>query len=152
MGIVSSIGTALHEAGRAIFTDLWNGIKSVWDGIAGWVSGKVSWLVDKLTFWDNGTAQMSRSGGCSHASGLADVPYDNYPANLHRNEVVINDGSAKTLLDDVRKIADGASGNSGPQTFHVSIELDGQTFARKTYTYNKREANLRGGSLVEVSG
>lgn len=153
VGIVSSIGTALHEAGRAIFTDLWNGIKSVWDGIAGWVSEKVSWLVDKLTFWDNGTAQMSRGSGFSHASGLAYVPYDNYPALLHRGETVLNAGDTGSLLTELRKLtASSGTATGGEIVINITETIDGAILARNQYKHNLREGTLRGGSLVEVSG
>lgn len=149
VNIVKNIGSALYEAGKAIFTRLWDGIKSVWEDIQGWVSEKIGWLLDKLKFWDDGKSQMddNPAGRFSHASGLPYVPYDNYPANLHKNEVIVNDGSARSLLDDVRKIAAG-SGGGGTQTINLSIELDGTTLARKMYTYNQAETNRRGGSLV----
>ena len=104
VNIVKNIGSALYDAGKAIFTRLWDGIKNVWDGIKSWVDEKVSWLKDKLTFWDNGTSQMNEGGvsGFSHASGLAYVPYDNYPANLHRGEMVLNANDASGLLSDIR--------------------------------------------------
>lgn len=102
VNIVRNIGSVLYEVGKAVFTQLWDGIKSVWDGIANWVSEKVSWLADKLTFWDNGTTKMTRGGGFSHASGLAYVPYDNYPANLHRGEMVLNPNDTSGLLGGIR--------------------------------------------------
>lgn len=103
--IVKNIGSALYEAGKAIFTRLWDGIKGVWDGIKGWVDEKVTWLKDKLTFWDNGTAQMNEGTGpgFSHAAGLPYVPYDNYPANLHRGEMVLNPNDASGLLGGIRE-------------------------------------------------
>ena len=119
---------------------------AAWETITGWVEEKVSWLMDKLTFWDNGDPPRPESPGFSHASGLPYVPYDNYPANLHRDEVVLTPGGAKTLLDDVRAIAAGAGGAS-EQTIHLTIELDGDVVARKTYKHNQAEAERRGPKL-----
>ena len=105
VNIVKNIGSALYEAGKAIFSRLWDGIKGVWNGIKGWVDEKITWLKDKLTFWDNGTAQMNEGAGTgfSHAAGLAYVPYDNYPANLHRGEMVLNANDASGLLGGIRE-------------------------------------------------
>ena len=104
VNIVKNIGSALYEAGKTIFSRLWDGIKGVWDSIKDWVDEKVTWLKDKLTFWDNGTAQMNEGTGTgfSHAAGLAYVPYDNYPANLHRGEMVLNATDAAGLLSGIR--------------------------------------------------
>ena len=148
VGVVTGLGTALYKAGKAIITSLWDGIKNVWSSISNWVSEKVNWLVDKLAFWRKGNDEMSADPSYSHASGLAYVPYDNYPANLHRGEVVLNAADAGSLLDDVRKLAASGGGSSGPMHIDLSINLDGQTLARRTFSYNQREGELRGGSLV----
>lgn len=141
VGIVNSIGAALYEAGRAVFTKLFDGIKSVWNGISRWVTDKVNWLADKLTFWDNGTSKMNRSGGFSHASGLPYVPYDNYPATLHRDETVMNARDTKSLLDDVKRLAAGGR-DPGPITIVVQSVLDGKIIGESVTTYqdNRRRA------------
>ncbi|MBE6955677.1 MAG: hypothetical protein E7449_07215 [Ruminococcaceae bacterium] len=136
VGIVKSIGTALFDAGKAIFSRLWDGIKSVWDSIAGWVSEKVSWLLDKLTFWDNGTSRMN-SEGFSHASGLAYVPYDNYPAILHRGEMVLNANTTNNLLEGMRSImSDSVNAfglmNGGATRLEIPISINGREFYRAT--------------------
>lgn len=136
VNIVKNIGSALYEAGKAIFTQLWDGIKSVWDGIKGWVDEKVTWLKDKLTFWDNGTAQMNEGAGTgfSHASGLAYVPYDNYPANLHRGEMVLNANDASGLLGGIREAlaesvnAFGSMRSSQPLVIQLT-GMDGRAMA-----------------------
>lgn len=136
VNIVKNIGSALYEAGKAIFTQLWDGIKSVWDGIKGWVDEKVTWLKDKLTFWDNGTAQMNEGAGTgfSHASGLAYVPYDNYPANLHRGEMVLNANDASGLLGGIREAlaesvnAFGSMRSSQPLVIQLT-GMDGRSMA-----------------------
>lgn len=136
VNIVKNIGSALYEAGKAIFTQLWDGIKSVWDGIKGWVDEKVTWLKDKLTFWDNGTAQMNEGAGTgfSHASGLAYVPYDNYPANLHRGEMILNANDASGLLGGIREAlaesvnAFGSMRSSQPLVIQLT-GMDGRAMA-----------------------
>lgn len=163
-----SLGIELHKVGEDLFNQLLNGLKSVWDGIGEWVSEKVNWLSDKLSFWRKGKDEMkqddgggrdpgpdpkrgSPGGSYSHASGLAYVPYDNYPANLHRGESVLNATDTASLLSNLRKLSEGTR-STAPMSFDLSINLDGQTLARKTYRYNQREGDLRGGSLVEVTG
>lgn len=93
-GIVSlllALGTPLFEAGKSIYTFLWDGLKSIWDSISSWVTDCVNWLVDKVTFWKNESAKVNQgdSGGTPHASGLDYVPYDGYRAILHEGEAVL---------------------------------------------------------------
>ena len=109
----------------------------------------------------------------SHASGLDYVPYDGYVAELHAGEAVLTAAQASTLralsadLGSARMPAAAmaeqpgqaagagyspAAANDRPMEFRFSVDLDGQTVARKTYRYIQREGELRGGSLVEVTG
>lgn len=148
--IFENLGTAAVTLGKNILSGLLAGLKSAWSSISNWVSEKVNWLKDKLTFWSSSQAEI-RGDGFSHASGLAYVPYDNYPATLHRGETVLNAADASSLLADVRKLAAGG-GSAAPARFEVVMNLDGQTLARKTFSYNQRESTLRGDSLVEVYG
>lgn len=128
------LGTELYSVGEELFGQLFSGLQAKWESVSSWVSAKVSWLMDKLTFWDNGQDKMS-SGGFSHASGLAYVPYDNYPINAHRGEVLLNANDASTLLDGMRSImaagvnAVGSMG-SGPIRVEVPININGREFSR----------------------
>lgn len=81
------------SAGKSIFTGLWDGIKGVWSSISNWVSSKVSWLADKLAFWKKSNSEMKKDG--SHRTGLKEVPYDGYMAELHRGEMVLTAAEAK---------------------------------------------------------
>ena len=55
-------------------------------------------------------------------------------------------------------VTQDGSGTTAPHTetgdvsqrIDVTLELDGQVLARRMYSYNRRESNLRGSSLVEV--
>lgn len=145
-----NLATAAVTLGKNILNGVLTGLKSAWSSISNWVSEKVNWLIDKLTFWSDSQAEM-RSDGFSHASGLAYVPYDNYPATLHRGETVLNAADTSSLLADVRKLA-GSGGSTSSTRIEVVMNLDGQTLARKTFDYNQRENALRGGALVEVYG
>ena len=146
VNIVKNIGSALYEAGKAIFSRLWDGIKGVWNGIKGWVDEKVTWLKDKLTFWDNGYKKVSNttSSGFSHASGLAYVPYDNYPANLHRTETVLNatDAEEWRAYKAGNAGGDAAAQQQAPIKIVVQAVLDKKVIGEAVTTYqsNRRRA------------
>jgi TP901 family phage tail tape measure protein len=81
--------------------------KSVWSSIGGMISGK------------------------GHAGGLRNVPYNNYPAQLHAGEAVLTREEAKRWRGE-----GGASGGSGSvvitgNTFHVREEADIEKIARQ---------------------
>lgn len=154
VNIVENIGSALYDAGKAVFNRLWDGIKSIWDGIKDWVDEKVTWLKDKLTFWDNGTAQMNEGDGAgfSHASGLAYVPYDNYPANLHRGEMVLNANNASGLLSAMQLMSAQRADVSENIVINLTAELDGDVLARKQLRYNARQRQLAGSSMIDGEG
>lgn len=144
LDIVYSIGLKLYDAGQAIFGFLWDGIKNVWKNISSWVSEKVAWLVDKLTFWDNGAAKLDQTNTNSHASGLAYVPYDNYPAMLHREEAVLNPVDA----NEWRAYKSGTAADGLPMQQQAPIKIVVQAVLDKkvigeavtTYQANQRRA------------
>lgn len=143
LGIVTSIGEPLFNAGKAILTSLWEGLKNIWASISNWVSEKVAWLVDKLSFWKSGSAEIDGGGGGnSHASGLAYVPYDGYRATLHRGETVLNARDA----DEYRNGKDDPPTGSGgrPITIVVQTTLDGKVVSETVTTYQDNDRRSRG--------
>lgn len=90
--LLKSLGSALFGIGKDIMRSLWDGIKNIWGNVKGWFDEKVSWIKDKLSFWRASNDEMQT--GNAHASGLRYVPYDNYPALLHRGETVLNAADA----------------------------------------------------------
>ena len=109
---------------------------SVWNSIANWVSEKVGWLVDKLAFWRKGSDEMN---GNAHAGGLPYVPYDNYPALLHRGESVMTAADSQGLLAAVQQIAQ--NGSSGG-TFNITVQsvLDGRVIGESVTKYQTQKA------------
>ena len=100
----------------------------------------------------------------SHAAGLNYVPFDGYRAELHAGEAILNAQEAALWRTAGRTGALSpqrvsvpvplpASAQGGAQresvTIDVTLELDGQTLARKQHSLNLAEAERRGPSLVK---
>lgn len=104
----------------------------------------------------------------SHAAGLDRVPYDGYLAELHADEAVLNAQEAALWRSAARYGASGAdpvsqqpaavpaSAYSAPQresvTIDMTLELDGQTLARKQYPLMQAEGRRRGKPLAGKEG
>lgn len=82
---------AFKDAGKQIFNSVWEGMKGIWNDIVSWVSEKVNWLIDKLAFWRSGSKEINGS----HRTGLREVPFDGYTAELHKGEMVLTAAEAK---------------------------------------------------------
>ena len=136
INFLSGIVGTFVSIGQNIFGALWDGLVSVWNSIASWVSDKVSWLIDKLAFWRSGKSEM---GGNAHAGGLPYVPYDNYPAMLHRGETVMNAADSQSLMQNIQKIAENGGGG-GPITITVQSILDGKVIGESVTTYQRNKA------------
>jgi len=107
---VRGIGSSLYNAGKYIFESLLNGIKNKWQSISNWVSDKVGWISDKI----NGAIDRVSTAG-SHRTGLSEVPYDGYIAELHRGEMVLTQAEAQ------RYKKDGNSGNSESKVYNITF-------------------------------
>jgi len=138
LDFLGGLGTAFWNIGEMLFGALWDGLASVWNGISSWVSDSVSWLADKLAFWRSGNAEM----GERHAGGLPYVPYDDYPALLHRGETVMTAADSQSLLENVRKIAD--NGGNGNITITVQSVLDGKVIGESVTSYQRSRARAYG--------
>lgn len=103
----------------------------------------------------------------SHAAGLDRVPYDGYLAELHADEAVLNAQEAALWRSVGRSGASGALVASTPVpspaaaqgvaqresvTIDVTLELDGQTLARKQYPLMQAEGRRRGKPLAGKEG
>ena len=103
----------------------------------------------------------------SHAAGLDRVPYDGYLAELHADEAVLNAQEAALWRSAARYSASGAPAASPPTpspataqsaarresvTIDVTLELDGQTLARKQYPLMQAEGRRRGTPLAGKEG
>lgn len=160
--------------------DVRDGFLAVWDAITGAVGTAVDWIAEKIqsikdafsglidgvkdllgihspsrvfkdigenmaagaelgwdSEWDKSRRQIEGSLDFSDLAELS--PQVQAPANV----VYVND---KTPTPQ----GNGNAGEDGTKVFDITLELDGQTLAHKTYEYNEREGELRGDSLVEV--
>ena len=103
----------------------------------------------------------------SHAAGLDRVPYDGYLAELHADEAVLNAQEAALWRSAARYGASGAPSAFPPApspataqsaarrenvTIDVTLELDGQTLARKQYPLMQAEGRRRGTPLAGKEG
>nr|DAV25361.1 MAG TPA: minor tail protein [Caudoviricetes sp.] len=103
----------------------------------------------------------------SHAAGLDRVPYDGYLAELHADEAVLNAqeaalwrsvgrSGARALPAAYIPAALPANAQSAARresvTIDVTLELDGQTLARKQYPLMQAESRRRGKPLAGKEG
>lgn len=73
----------LKDAGAQIVNALWEGMKALWPTVAQWAGGSVGGL------FSNGIGGGLAGAARGHAIGNDYVPYNNYPAMLHRGEAVL---------------------------------------------------------------
>lgn len=140
-GIVDAIvnfGTNFYNAGKEIFTSVWNGLKSVWDSICSWVSEKVNWLVDKLAFWRSGQAEMDGS----HRTGLREVPYDGYIAELHKGEMVLTAYEAKQYQKQGSFASGGTQSNTNITVNNYSPKALNEAESARQFKKAQRELAL----------
>lgn len=104
---IADFGKRLWDAGKSLFTNFFDGVKSVWDSISGWVSDKVGWIADKIGGAFSG---FSNAYNGSHASGLDYVPFNGYIAQLHQGERVLT-------KEEAREYNSNDNGNNVGDTF-----------------------------------
>lgn len=117
--------------------------------------------------YDQYLKDFARGYNGSHASGLNYVPFDGYRAELHMGEAVLNAQEAALWRSAARHGASGAPSASPPApspatalsaarcenvTIDVTLELDGQTLARKQYPLMQAEGRRRGTPLAGKEG
>ncbi|PEB56244.1 hypothetical protein CON65_15925 [Bacillus pseudomycoides] len=134
-GIKTAISDAMSSAGAAIsdfFSPLLNFIdsaKGAWDGFVGKITSfkMPSFSFPSLPSWLGG------GGGAdgSHATGLANVPFDGYKAVLHKGEAVLT-ASQSSALRDAGMLKENANGTP-------------------TLSFNSSDENAQGRSAVTTN-
>lgn len=131
-----SLGDALAEIGKSIMKAFWNALNVVWGEIVDWFKGQFD--------------QLRNIGGSikswfSHAGGIPYVPYDNYPAMLHRGETVLNASDTSELMAAIKGIGSGSgSGDSSPINITIQSVLDGKVIGESVTTYQRNKARAYG--------
>lgn len=90
------------DIGGKIVDGIIQGISNAWSKLTGWLTEKWNSLVSAFTFSPTintpGGSTVGENGHGGHggtfASGLDYVPYNGYPATLHRGEAVLTAGEA----------------------------------------------------------
>lgn len=117
-------GINLYEIGKSILKSLWDGLMSKWTGLKTWVADKVQWIKDAFTGAKN-SGDSGDGKGHGHRNGLSRVPYDDYPALLHRGERVLTRAEAQRYNDN--------NGKANTGNTVVSVNFDGN------YKFNNKE-------------
>ena len=115
----------LAEIGERIMTKIWDGLKAIWESVKEWFSDKVGALADFLG--------IDLGGGSGHAGGLNYVPYDNYPAILHRGERVL------TAAENASGVYGGGGGN---RTVNITVNTRELSRAQSDYLVRRADAEL----------
>lgn len=84
-----------------------------------------------------GAGSTGYGTGGSHASGLDRVPYDNYLAMLHRDEMVLTAREASEYRD-------GSSGEPTTIIVHTHVDLDGREVGKSVTEYQDRDRRSKG--------
>ena len=127
-GDVLTLGKeAITDVGKNIIDFILSGLKSAWTDISNWFDEKIKWIQEKLGIWRNAQNEMSsihtsssgtshggasRSFDGSHASGLHEVPYDGYIAQLHKGERVLTRAEADDYNSSKQTIVNNTVDNS----------------------------------------
>lgn len=150
-----------NQIGADAINAILEGMKSVWEEVVEWFDEKVSSL--------NGTAYIdvyTRQYGVSvdetgtpigkHATGLDYVPFDEYPAMLHRGEMVVPARLADQLRGagigrNTQNIGGGSSSQSVQVTNNVKVSFEGSLaqLARVLQPVIKIEEDRRGPKLIK---
>lgn len=119
---------------------------------AGGISGAISGLISRIRSASSGTPTGGGAGTTrmsKYAVGLDVVPYDDYPALLHRGEMVLNAAEASAYRMGGERVAPGAQidyDRLARAMANVSLEMDGQKVGRlvekgvsaaQSYRYNR---------------
>lgn len=124
---IANMGTSLYNAGVNLLNNFWNGLKSVWDSIANWWNGLK--LSDK-----SANVNVNKNGG-GYATGLNYVPYDEFPAILHRGEAVLTAAEARVWRNGGYGATPAVAGGITINQYIQSVPQTPADFANATEAY-----------------
>lgn len=86
--------SSVVEIGRMVVDKIKQGIQNAWSGLTSWFKGIWNNLFGNLTVNTKVNANVNGNAG-SFATGLDYVPYDEFPAILHKGEAVLTASEAE---------------------------------------------------------
>lgn len=86
--------SSVVEIGRMVVDKIKQGIQNAWSGLTSWFKGIWNSLFGNLTVNTKVNANVNGNAG-SFATGLDYVPYDEFPAILHKGEAVLTASEAE---------------------------------------------------------
>lgn len=128
---ITNIGSKMYEAGKNLFSNLWDGIKSIWTSITSWIDEKIGWVSDKFS----GIKNLFGGGkDGSHRTGLYEVPHDGYMAELHKGEMVLTAAEAKRYRNGITNGGNGIVNNVTVNNYSPKALSEAETarYYRKT--------------------
>lgn len=135
----------LYEIGANMLQSLWDGLVSIWNKLLDWINGIVDQIKSAFSSAKEGyndAVSASRKVSGSYATGLDYVP--------RTMDVRVHEGERILTKQENAEYNNGRNNNM-PESIHfdLSIPLDGEVVAHRSYEYNVREGVLRGDDLVE---
>lgn len=135
----------LYEIGANMLQSLWDGLVSIWNKLLDWINGIVDQIKRAFSSAKEGyndAVSAGRKVSGSYATGLDYVP--------RTMNVEVHEGERILTKQENRNYPNGNNSNI-PESIHfdLSIPLDGEVVAHRSYDYNIREGVLRGDDLVE---
>lgn len=155
-GIVES-WPELKDAGKQAMEQAWEGMKEIFVDVFNWFQEAVAQLRG-TAYIDVTVNERGFSGQAGKfATGLDYVPYDNYPAVLHRGEMVVPASLASQMRNaginkNTQRLDSSGGGASEVQvTNNVSVAFEGSLaqLARVLYPHIKVEEARRGPLLIK---
>lgn len=130
------------DLGKQIVDNIKEGISSAWDSLVGWFNG----IWDSLFGHRSVSVSLDRSGGDYYAIGVDNVPYNGFPAMLHKGEAVLTAHEA----EEWRRGGSGASSQPIQVQVSAPVMLDGAVIARQSYDFLIDLNNAHGPSLINA--
>lgn len=134
---LSEVASAAWTIGEAIATAIWNGLKALFFQIAD-IPGLVEGINNLQQYQTTGTVGTMTIPG--YADGLERVPYDNYLARLHKDEMVLTAAEANRYRN---------SGRGNGVTASVNVTFNAKTITPADVEMVVDVINEKLGDLIE---